>query len=115
MNIELRYSLILLLVIVNLLAPNASAMGNIDSTDKYAWSFTSAWINFRPSYGGVTVYPDHLEGYAWSEQSGWIQLGSQGGGDSNYYTNTSATDWGVNHDGAGHLSGYAWSISTGLD
>ncbi len=113
MNIELRYSLILLLVILNLLAPNVLAMGNIDPTDKYAWSFTSAWINFSPSYGGVTVYSDHLEGYAWSEQSGWIQLGSQGGGEPNYYTNTSSIDWGVNHDGAGHLSGYAWSKALG--
>lgn len=112
MNIELRHSLILL-VIVNLLAPKALAMGNIDPTDKYAWSFTSGWINFRPNYGGVTVYPDHLEGYAWSEQSGWIQLGSQGGDNPNYYSNTSSTNWGVNHDGAGHLSGYAWSKALG--
>jgi hypothetical protein len=112
MNIELRHSLILL-VIVNLLAPNALAMSNIDPTDKYAWSFTSGWINFHPNYGGVTVYPNHLEGYAWSEQSGWIQLGSQGGGNPNYYSNTSSTNWGVNHDGAGHLSGYAWSKALG--
>lgn len=109
MNIELRY-LLILLVIVNLLAPNALAMGNIDPTDKYAWSSTSGWINFRPNYGGVTVYSDHLEGYAWSEQSGWIQLGSQ---DGDHYTNTSSNDWGVNHDGAGHLSGYGWSQALG--
>jgi hypothetical protein len=29
------------------------------------------------------------------------------------YTNTSPDDYGVNHDGAGNLSGYAWGTNVG--
>ena len=45
----------------------AGAIGNISTTDKYAWSETSGWSNFTPTGGGVTVYSDHLEGFAWGE------------------------------------------------
>ena len=44
-----------------------AATGNIDTTDKYAWSTDAGWINLRPADGGVTVYDDHLEGYVWAE------------------------------------------------
>ncbi|NJO18326.1 MAG: hypothetical protein HC877_22115 [Thioploca sp.] len=111
MNQRLKYSLISL-SIVNLLASTVFA-SNIDSDHKYAWSSTTGWLNFQPSHGGVTVYPDHLEGDAWSEQSGWIQLGSYSGGGSYHYENTSSTNWGVNQDSIGQLSGYAWSDALG--
>ena len=114
MNQELKYSLILLLsLIVSLLALTVFATSNIDSDYKYAWSSTTGWLNFQPSRGGVTIYLDHLEGDAWSEQSGWIQLGSYSGGGSYHYENTSSTNWGVNQDDAGQLSGYAWSDTLG--
>ena len=29
------------------------------------------------------------------------------------YANNSAADWGVNHDGAGRLTGYAWGANIG--
>ena len=83
--------------------------GNISPVDKYAWSENAGWLNFRPTGGGVTVYSDHLEGYAWAENVGWIQLGAESGGGDPYYANANAGNWGVNHDGAGKLSGYAWS------
>ena len=39
--------------------------GDIDGTDKYAWSTNAGWINFNADpHGKVTVYSDHLEGYA---------------------------------------------------
>ncbi len=84
--------------------------GNIIDTDKYAWSENSGWINFRPSYGGVTVYDDYLSGYAWAENIGWIKLGHDFGGP---YLNTLPNNWGVNKDGSGNLSGYAWSETAG--
>jgi hypothetical protein len=31
----------------------------------------------------------------------------------NQYSNTSGTDYGVNHDGAGELFGYAWGANIG--
>jgi hypothetical protein len=92
----------------------AGTGSNIDPTDKWAWSTNAGWINFAPTYGGVTVYADHLEGYAWGENVGWIRLGSHTGGGAHTYGNTSASDYGVNRDSStGELSGYAWSTSVG--
>ena len=84
--------------------------GNVDTTNKYAWSENSGWLNFRPSNGGVTVKGTYLSGYAWAENIGWIKLGSGTGP----YDNDSSTNWGVNRDsGTGALSGYAWSENAG--
>ena len=63
--------------------------GNIDSTDKYAWSENAGWLNFRPTNGGVTVHETYLSGYAWAENIGWVKLGSETGP----YGNTSNTNW----------------------
>jgi hypothetical protein len=90
----------------------AGASGNISPTVKYAWSETAGWSNFAPTGGGVTVYPDHLEGYAWSESAGWIQLCSHTAGGYFTYANGTNTDWGVNLNGAA-LSGFGWSETTG--
>ncbi len=94
-------------------APAPAAVSNIDVEDKYAWSENAGWVNFRPTDGGARVYGDHLEGFVWAENLGWIQLGSHDGGGPHTYANTTADDWGVNHDGDGGLSGYAWSEVAG--
>ena len=85
---------------------------NISDAEKYAWSESSGWVDFKPSIGGVTVYLDHLEGTAWSDSIGWIKLGSHSGGGAYTYANTGATDWGVNRSN-GSLSGFAWSETSG--
>lgn len=95
------------------LQPARADEGNISTIDKYAWSENAGWLNFRPTEGGVTIYPDHLEGYAWAENVGWVKLGAASGGGDPYYANTNASNWGVNHDGVGHLSGYAWGENIG--
>jgi len=90
--------------------------GNIDPLDKWAWSTNAGWIDFNPicdRCDGVTVYPDHLEGHAWGENIGWIRLGTHTGGGAYTYSNTSASDYGVNRDNSGNLSGYAWSTNVG--
>lgn len=108
---------------------------NIDATYKYSWGENIGWMNWKPSYGGtdygVTVYDECLTGYIWAENAGWIKVGDTSctGGDccqsgtSYGYENDSnstdddgdgvADDWGVNNDGSGNLSGYAWSENIG--
>lgn len=110
MRILVQKSVIVLLL--SLIAGSAAA-SNISDTDKYAWSHSAGWINFKPTHGGVTVYPDHLEGDAWAEDLGWIRLGSHSGGGGHTYANTTQDNWGVNNDGSGNLSGYAWSHTAG--
>ena len=84
--------------------------GNISRTDKYAWSESTGWTDFRPTHGGVTVHDTYLSGYAWSGNIGWIKLGNDSGGP---YQNTGSGNWGVNADPDGNLSGYAWSEAWG--
>lgn len=89
------------------------AAWSINNTNKYAWSESVGWINFRPELGGARVSADHLAGFVWGENIGWIQLGAEGGGP---YANTSTTNWGVNRDQGGalsNLSGYGWSETVG--
>ena len=50
--------------------PASAAEGNIDDTEKYAWSENAGWLNFRPAHGGVTVHETHLSGYAWADNIG---------------------------------------------
>jgi hypothetical protein len=102
-----------IMILFSLLTLEAFAASNIDTSNKYAWSSNSGWVNFNDANGGVTVYSDHLEGYAWAGNIGWIRLGTYTGGGTYTYANTSQTDYGVNHDGAGNLSGYAWSSHVG--
>ncbi len=109
MNQSIKH-IILSSFLFSLLLPIRLIASNIDMNKKYAWGSNVGWINFRPTHGGVTVYSDHLEGLAWAENVGWVKLGSYHGGGAYRYTNTSSTDWGVNNDGAGYLSGYARSL-----
>jgi hypothetical protein len=91
----------------------ARAQSSIDPVDKWAWGTNVGWVNFAPVDGVVTVFPDHLEGFAWGENIGWIRLGTHIGGGPHTYGNTSPSDYGVNHDGAGNLLGYAWGTNVG--
>jgi|GEM_PF-2305682 len=84
--------------------------GNISPGDKYGWSESTGWVNFRPTHGGVTVHDTFLSGYAWSGNIGWIKLGN---GNAGPYLNSDARNWGVNKDSSGNLSGCAWSEAAG--
>jgi len=109
-GIRLLQKALLSAVLVSSTSFSVIASDYINSSDKFAWSESSGWVNFRSNHGGVTVNSDHLSGHAWLENLGWIKLGSDGGGP---YQNTTATNWGVNRDGAGNLSGFAWSETWG--
>lgn len=98
--------------LAGLLPAVAGAAPAIGPADKFAWSETSGWVNFGPRGGGVGVFDDHLEGHAWVESVGWIKLGTHSGGGYHRYANSTATDWGVNLQGAA-LSGYGWSDTAG--
>ena len=106
---------LLLGLLLSLLAAGVAlaTTGNIDATNKWAWGTNVGWLNFAPDNGGVTVYPDHLEGMAWAENVGWIRLGTCTGGSPCTHANTAAGNYGVNKDGAGALSGYAWATNVG--
>jgi len=86
---------------------------NIDEINHWAWNDVTGWVDFFIT-GTVNVSSTKIEGYA-SSQIGFISFdcattpignqcaGAPGGG----------FDWGVINDGAGNLSGYAWSDIVG--
>jgi uncharacterized repeat protein (TIGR02543 family) len=87
----------------------------IPGEDKYAYSESAGWINFATTQGNVFAKIGTngcLSGMAWSENLGWIKFAATAA--TAPYSNTSATDWGVNMAADGRLSGYAWSESSGL-
>jgi len=127
---------IIFLTILSFLAlPVILMADNIDSTYKYSWGENIGWMNWKPSYGGtdygVTVYNECLTGYIWAENAGWIKVGDtsctgsdccQSGTSYGYENDSNGTDddgdgvvddWGVNNDGNGNLSGYAWGENVG--
>ncbi|MCX6354058.1 MAG: hypothetical protein NTZ78_04020 [Candidatus Aureabacteria bacterium] len=54
-----------------------------------------------------------LAGWIWLENCGWVCLGEGHPLNGEHYSNWSASDWGVNNDGQGNLSGFAWSEVSG--
>lgn len=85
----------------------------INSTNKWAWSASAGWINCRPdTTNGAAIGEFVCSGYFYSSVAGWIDLGD-GSPSNNYQYTQSTNDYGVNHDGAGHLTGYAWAPSSG--
>ncbi|TRZ49052.1 carboxypeptidase regulatory-like domain-containing protein, partial [bacterium] len=102
---------------LSLSLPSAFAdEGNINSTNKYAWSENTGWNNYRPTHGGVTVTAGYLSGYLWCENIGWVHLGAAAipplGATT--WLNTTKDNYGVNRNTVtGDLSGYGWSENAG--
>lgn len=98
-------------------AGQAHADTTIDSVEKHAWSANTGWLTFRPNRplepDGVVVGASFLSGFAYSANLGWINFGDGTPINGYSYSNSSGTNFGVNHDGGGNLSGLAWSASTG--
>ena len=86
----------------------------IDPIKPYAYSANAGWINaVGDTDNGAVIGQVACSGYLYSANCGWIHLGSGMPEDGVAYGNSSATDYGVNHDGCGNLSGYAYSANVG--
>ncbi len=90
------------------------APSHVEPLMPWAWSQNTGWLNFSgDGEQGVRATPHHLSGTAWSPNVGWISLGDGTPESGDHYTNTTASDFGVNLDGHGNLSGYAWGQNIG--
>lgn len=79
----------------------------------YAYAANAGWVNAAGDVShGVQIGTSYCAGFLWSPALGWIGWGSA---PTNgwLYTNLSADDWGVNHDGLGRLTGYAYGANIG--
>ncbi|MBS0656921.1 MAG: hypothetical protein JSR82_01580 [Verrucomicrobia bacterium] len=95
-------------------ALSASAQTTINSTNQYAYAANAGWIGMRgDATNGVVIGEYVCSGYAYGANIGWINFG--GGTPSNQiqYSNTSATDFGVNRQQDGRLRGFAYGANVG--
>ncbi|MBM4155326.1 MAG: hypothetical protein FJ221_09910 [Lentisphaerae bacterium] len=96
-----------------LLAPAARAESTIDATRRHAYGGNVGWIDLRgDGTRGAVLGQSYCTGCLWSANCGWIVLGN-GPVNGWQYSNAAPGDWGVNHDGAGRLSGRAWGANVG--
>ena len=95
------------------LATAAGAASTVDVANRYAYGANVGWLDARANAtNGAAIGQYFCTGYVWSANCGWIGLGN---GPTNgwRYVNESAADWGVNHDCAGYLWGYAYGANVG--
>jgi hypothetical protein len=110
----MRYRLLIGTLLLTSLASATLAQSNVDPGASFAWAENIGWCNFfADGTNGVAMTADLLHGYVWSENEGWIHLGDGTPEEGSHYSNESATDYGVNHDGAGGLYGCAWGENIG--
>jgi len=95
-------------------AASAQAQSTINATNKYAYAANLGWVNARgDATNGVVIGEYVCSGYAYAANVGWINFGSGTAANGIYYSNASATDFGVNQDGTGRLRGYAYGANIG--
>ena len=101
------------LIAALILACRVQAGSTIDSAHPYAYGANVGWINIQgDTTHGAVISQYFCTGHLWSANCGWIGFG-KGPTNGWHYSNTSPADWGVNHDGAGALSGYAYGANIG--
>jgi hypothetical protein len=104
-------------ILATALASPAFADTTISPTGKFAYSANAGPINFRPEQPapleGIVVGDFFLTGHAYGANVGWMNFGNGEPADGIAYRNNSATDFGVNHDGAGNLGGMAYGANIG--
>src|SRR6267143_3685374 len=87
----------------------ARAATTINSANHFACGANIGWIDCRGDAANGAVIGEFVcSGYIYAANVGWIHLGTGTPANGIRYQNNSATDYGVNHDGLGNLSGYAY-------
>lgn len=92
----------------------ARADSSIHATNRLAYGANVGWVNLRGDVtNGVVVGEFVCRGNAYGANIGWIRFGNGAPTNGIRYGNAAASDYGVNHDGAGGLSGCAYGANVG--
>ena len=93
----------------------ARAGSTIDPTTRHGYGANIGWTDWQydtAAPDGVTVENYLLHGKIYAANVGWIDTGNGTPAGGVQYSQTGG-EWGVNHDGAGNLSGYAYGANIG--
>lgn len=97
-----------------LTAAPVRAATTIDPVNKHSYAANLGWIDWRGDTNNGAVIGEYVcSGYVWAANVGWIDLGDGSPANGIQYQNNSSTDYGVNHDGLGHLRGLAYGANIG--
>lgn len=109
-----QHFIVIATLIIGCSSGTSLASTTINSDNQYAYGANIGWLNLRGNVDdGASIGRFYSTGYIWSPNVGWIRLGSGTPANGWSYANNSATDWGVNHDEAGNLSGFAYGGNIG--
>jgi hypothetical protein len=104
---------LILLVLLAFALPGRAAT-TINSANHFAYGANIGWIDWRGDVTSGAVIGEFVcSGYIYGANVGWIHLGDGTPANGIRYLNNSATDFGVNHDGAGNLRGFAYGANIG--
>src|SRR3954470_839046 len=100
------------------LGASARADTTIDTVNRYAWGANIGFTDWRPSTtDGVNIGPSFCSGSIYAANVGWIKMGTGSPSNGESYSNTSATDFGVNCSsgapGERNLRGFAYGANIG--
>ncbi len=108
---KLNFISIFSLIFFALLNFLALAENNVDPQYHWAWNDDIGWINF--GYDGVNIpVVGEFEGYA-DSQVGIISFNCDITGNPDGLNYCSVSNYKVNHDGQGNISGWAWNDNIG--
>lgn len=91
------------------------AVSTISPANRFTYAANFGWLNWRTNPLAVdapVIETTMLHGRVYSANVGWIDLGDGSPSTTSGYSQTGG-DIGVNHDGAGNLSGYAYGANIG--
>ena len=91
------------------------AVSTISPTNRFTYAANFGWLNWRTNplaLDAPVIETTMLHGKVYSANVGWIDLGDGTPSTTSGYSQTGG-DIGVNHNGAGALSGYAYGANIG--
>ncbi|MDB6028873.1 MAG: hypothetical protein JWM68_5096 [Verrucomicrobiales bacterium] len=105
---------LLIALLMTALAAQAGTSISSVTTNNSAYGANIGWINaYADNTNGAVIGEYVCSGNIYSANCGWINLGNGVPVNGIGYQNNSSTDFGVNHDGAGNLRGYAYGANIG--
>jgi hypothetical protein len=105
---------LLLLSTLNHQLSTGFAATTINSANRFAYGANIGWMDWRGDTNNGAVIGEFVcSGYIYAANVGWIHLGDGTPANTVSYQNNSATDYGVNHDGAGNLRGFGYGANIG--
>lgn len=95
-------------------AATVHAATTINAINRFAYGANIGWVDWTGDLAnGAVIGAFVCSGNIYAANTGWISLGDGTPAGGVRYANNSAADSGVNHDGAGNLTGYAYGANIG--